>query len=99
MGMIKRRKGKILLISNPLKEHNMQAIEFEATAHQHTIRIPDTVPDGVTLRVLLLLNEESVAPPPAQDFKSLLAGLAEGLTDEDMLRPRDFGRETPEWDT
>jgi len=25
----------------------MQTIEFETIAHGHTIRIPDTVPDGV----------------------------------------------------
>lgn len=35
----------------------MQAIEFEATTFQHTIRVPDSVPDGVSLRVLLLIDE------------------------------------------
>lgn len=35
----------------------MQAIEFEATTFQHTIRIPDDIPDGVTLRVLLLFDD------------------------------------------
>ena len=32
----------------------MHAIEFEATAHQHTIRLPDNIPEGTRLRVLLL---------------------------------------------
>jgi hypothetical protein len=32
----------------------MQAIEFEAIPEQHTIRIPEDIPDGVPLRVLLL---------------------------------------------
>ncbi|MDO9047219.1 MAG: hypothetical protein Q7U66_05700 [Methylobacter sp.] len=36
----------------------MQAIEFETIAHGHTIRIPDTVPDGVRLRVRLLMDEQ-----------------------------------------
>lgn len=38
----------------------MRAIEFQATAHQHLLRIPDTIPDGVSMRVLLLLDEEVV---------------------------------------
>ena len=36
----------------------MQAIEFEAVAHGHTILIPESVPDGVLLRVLILLEEK-----------------------------------------
>ena len=83
----------------------MQAIEFEAIAHQHTIHVPDTVPDGVMLRVLLLLDENPKPSEPTDDsaegekLKALLASLTEGLTDEDLFRPREFGRELPEWDT
>ncbi len=73
----------------------MRAIEFEATAHQRMIRIPDSVPDGVAVRVLVLLNDSPV--PPKGDLKTLLSGLTEGLTAEDLLRSRDVGRE-PEWD-
>jgi hypothetical protein len=73
----------------------MRAIEFEATAHQRMIRIPDSVPDGVTVRVLVLLNDSPV--PLKGDLKTLLSGLTEGLTAEDLLRSRDVGRE-PEWD-
>jgi hypothetical protein len=73
----------------------MRAIEFEATAHQHMIRIPDSVPDGVSVRVLVLLNDSPV--PPKGDLKALLSGLTEGLTEDDLLRSRDVGRE-PEWD-
>ncbi len=76
----------------------MQAIEFETIAHGHTIRIPDTVPDGVRLRVRLLMDEEPAATAKG-DLKALLASMAEGLTDEDLSRPREFGRELPEWDT
>jgi len=76
----------------------MQAIEFETIAHGHTIRIPDTVPDGVRLRVRLLMDEEP-AIATGDDLKALLAGMTEGLTDEDLYRPREFGRELPEWDT
>jgi len=87
----------------------MQAIEFEAIAHQRTIHIPDTVPDGVMLRVLLLLDENTHSPPKQSEqtanseegetLKALLASMTEGLTDEDLFRPREFGRELPEWDT
>jgi hypothetical protein len=35
----------------------MQAIEFEAIADQHMLRLPDQVPNGVRLRVLLLLDD------------------------------------------
>ena len=35
----------------------MQAIEFEATTFQHTIRIPEYIPDGVKFRVLLLIDD------------------------------------------
>lgn len=76
----------------------MQTIEFETIAHGHTIRIPDTVPDGVRLRVRLLMDEEP-ATTAEGDLKALLAGMTEGLTDEDLSRPREFGRELPEWDT
>lgn len=76
----------------------MPAIEFETIAHGHTIRIPDTVPDGVRLWVRLLLDEEP-ATAAGGDLKALLASMTEGLTDEDLSRPREFGRELPEWDT
>jgi hypothetical protein len=36
----------------------MQAIEFEATTFQHSIRVPDYVPDGVSLWVLLLVDDK-----------------------------------------
>ena len=35
----------------------MHAIEFEAVAHQHSVRLPDQVPDGVRLRELVLMEE------------------------------------------
>ena len=38
----------------------MRAIEFKATSHQHCLRLPDNIPDGVSMRVLLLLDEDIV---------------------------------------
>lgn len=36
----------------------MHAIEFEAVADQHKVRLPDQIPDGVKLRVLVLLEDD-----------------------------------------
>jgi len=41
----------------------MQAIEFEAIADQHMLRLPDQVPNGIKLRVLLLLDDAMNAVP------------------------------------
>lgn len=72
----------------------MQAIEFEAIPEQNRIKIPDGVPDGVRLRVVLLWEPPGV---PEMDLKPLLASAIEGLTDEDLERPGDLGRGDPEW--
>jgi len=72
----------------------MQAIEFETMPQHRTIHVPDEIPDGVSLRVVLLWEP---AAPPIDHFKSLFASVTEGLTDEDLKRPNDLGRE-PEWD-
>jgi len=39
----------------------MRAIEFEAVAQQHKVRLPDQIPDGVRLRVLVLMEEDGQA--------------------------------------
>jgi hypothetical protein len=75
----------------------MKAIEIEATVEKHCIRLPDAIPDGTHLRVLLLMDEASAVD--GGDLKQILAGLTEGLTDEDLRRPRDFGRGDTEWDS
>ena len=75
----------------------MKAIEFETTAEKHSIRLPDAIPDGTHLRVLLLMDDTSASSAGSGDLKPLLAGLTEGLTDVDLHRPRDFGRSDSEW--
>lgn len=73
----------------------MQAIEFEATASHHTIRVPDQVPEGVSLRVLILV-EEPVQMTTGESWKSLLASMPDLGSDEDFPRVLDYGREQ-EW--
>jgi hypothetical protein len=77
----------------------MKAIELEATVEKHCIRLPDAIPDGTHLRVLLLMEETSASASAGDggDLKRLLAGLTEGLTEEDLRRSRDFGRGDTEW--
>lgn len=75
----------------------MKAIEFETTAEKHSIRLPDAIPDGTRLRVLLLLDDEPATVTDGRDLKHALSGLVEGLTEEDLKRSRDFGRGDSEW--
>lgn len=73
----------------------MNAIEFESLPKEGHIRVPREVPEGVRLRVLLLWDQPEM---PDGDLKSLFVSTTEGLTEEDLDRPRDFGRDH-QWDT
>jgi hypothetical protein len=75
----------------------MQAIEFQATAYQHTIPIPKTIPNGATFRVLLLLDDVTEKIQPQPDLKKLLAQLTHNLTDADLQRSDELAR-IIEWD-
>jgi hypothetical protein len=77
----------------------MKAFEFETIADRHTIRLPDSIADGTRLRVLLLVDEPPRQAADDGELKRLLATLTEGLSDEDLHRPRDLGREGLEWGT
>lgn len=37
-----------------------QQIEFETIPVQHTVRIPDSVPDGVSVRIILSFDDEKI---------------------------------------
>jgi hypothetical protein len=74
----------------------MRAIELESTVDHHTIPLPETIPDGTHLRVLLLMDDPHRPANDGGDLQGLLAGLTEGLTAEDLQRARDFGRGDPE---
>lgn len=67
----------------------MQAIEFEATLFQHTIRVPNYIPDGVSLRVLLLVEDKIINDSKAgKRWKNLLGPMPDVGSDEDFARPR-----------
>jgi hypothetical protein len=58
--------------------------------------LPESVPDGVSLRVLLL-SQAPLVKPVDHNLKVLLASLAEGMTEEDTARSQDLGREVSGW--
>ena len=70
----------------------MQAIEFEAIADQHMLRLPDQVPDGIKLRVLLLMDDVMPEVPeprpedrPRRQPSPKLAGSV--IMHDDLLAP------------
>ena len=52
-----------------------QHIEFETTAFQHTVRIPDNIPDGVVVRVTLSFDDTKNTAQNSQKFVQLPAKL------------------------
>jgi hypothetical protein len=50
--------------------------------------------------VKLAVHEVSNATQATEpNLKQLFASVTEGLTDDDLARPRDFGKEATEWNT
>lgn len=78
----------------------MQAIEFETIARHHLLQVPDQVPDGVKLRVLVLIDETSIqeavsveAPDTRARRKPSLMLAGSVVLQDDLLAPA-----TPESD-
>jgi hypothetical protein len=64
----------------------MHAIEFEAIADQHLLRLPAQVPDGVKLRVILLMDEAPLSVDrPRRKPSPELAGSV--IMHDDLLEP------------
>lgn len=78
--------GRISLCSVTLIK-NMKAIEFQATVQQHLLRVPDSIPDGVSLRVLLLVEDEVVGTEKIKRRKPSpkLAGTV--TMQDDLIQP------------
>lgn len=75
-----------------------QHIEFETTTFQHTIRIPDTIPDGVSVRIVLSFDDTPINHARDNDhWKNLLGTMPNVGNDDDFTRPIDYGREQT-WD-
>ena len=69
----------------------MKTIEFETTAFQHTVRIPDTVPDGVLVRVVLSFDDTAPKNTLSNKsyWKNLLGAMSNVGSDEDFSRSTD----------
>ena len=73
-----------------------QQIEFEAVPFQHTVRIPDYIPDGISVRVILSFDDVAKNCRPDNHWKNLLGSIPNVGKDEDFERSLDYGREI-EW--
>jgi len=76
----------------------MYAIEFETTVQNHVIRIPDSIPNGTAIRVLVLMNDSQINKETNQNnsfFEQLC--LDNETTDDDLAllfeRDKDTGRD------
>jgi hypothetical protein len=50
-----------------------QQIEFEATTFQHTVRIPDDIPNGLPVRVILVFDDSNNALQKTEEANLNLA--------------------------
>jgi len=49
----------------------MQHIEFEATTFQHTVHIPESIPDGVSVKVVLSFDESKIDHKQQEELQGL----------------------------
>ncbi len=76
-----------------------QQIQFEATPFQHTVRLPDNVPDGVLVRFVLSFDDAKTEKiNPHNHWKNLLSAMPNVGHDDDFARTLDYGRENS-WDS
>jgi hypothetical protein len=81
----------------------MTARYYEALAvvppdHCLRLQLPPEIPAG-PVRVAIIFEVESRSQATGQDIKNLLAAIPDVGEDIDFARPRDLGREVPEWDS
>ncbi len=67
-----------------------QQIEFEAMPFQHTVRIPDYIPDGVSVQVILSFDDAAVTnKKPRANWKAsietMIATHGQEVLDSDWL--------------
>ncbi|MFW5771147.1 MAG: hypothetical protein ACOCX9_06900 [Spirochaetota bacterium] len=74
----------------------MKVVEFETKTYNKVLHLPDGIPEGKKVRVLLLYNDDEI-DNRKQKIKSQLTTLTEGLSEEDLARQKDTGREDIDW--
>ena len=75
-----------------------EAIAIVPTDHCLRLQLPPEIPAG-PVRVAIIFEAESLSQATGQDLKNLLAAMPDVGEDADFARPRDLGREAPEWDS
>ncbi len=76
----------------------MRALEFESVTSNHSVPVPENIHDGTQVKVVVLAKDASSEERQRQ-FKALLCEVAQGLTDADLARSQETGRDIPEWPT
>lgn len=64
----------------------MQHIEFEATTFQHTVHIPENIPDGVSVKVVLSFDESKIDQKQQEELLSLEDNKNKRTTDKNEQR-------------
>ena len=75
-----------------------QQIQFEATPFQHTVRLPDNVPEGVLVKFVLSFDDAKTEKINHHNhWKNLLSSMPNVGSDDDFARSLDYGRKNS-WD-
>ena len=78
-----------------------QQIEFEAMPFQHTVRIPDYIPDGISVRVILSFDDAVASKMPRVNWKAsietMIATHGQEVLDDDWLEANLTNDKEWEW--
>jgi hypothetical protein len=66
--------------------------------HCLRLQLPAEIPVG-PVRVAIIFEAEAAPDATAETIKRLLGAMPDVGEDADFARPRDLGREAPEWDS
>lgn len=66
--------------------------------HCLRLQLPPDIPVG-PVRVAIIFESEAAPKATGEEIKHLLAAMPDVGEDADFARPRDLGREGPEWDS
>jgi hypothetical protein len=59
--------------------------EFESVVRNHLVPVPAHIPEGSRVKITALSGEAAPTLQRGKRFKALLCGIAEGLSDADVL--------------
>lgn len=77
----------------------MQAQEFESIVQNHAVAVPRHIPEGARVKITLLPPESVPVAQRGERFKALLCRVAEGLSEADLARSKETGRDEVAWPT